>query len=66
MGLALMPQAGVALGMALVASDTFPDLAPVLLPVVIGATVIFEIFGPVSTKVALVKAGEAGLRHKNQ
>lgn len=66
MGMALMPQAGVALGMALVASEKFPDLGAVLLPVVIGATVIFEVLGPVSTKGALLKAGDAGRRHNNE
>ena len=53
MGLALLPQAGVAMGMALIASNSFPDLRPVLLPIVIGATIIFEITGPVFTRMAL-------------
>ena len=43
MGLALFPQAGVAVGMVLIASNTFPEYRDVMLPVVIGATVIFEI-----------------------
>ena len=58
MGLALMPQAGVALGMALVASNRFPSLGPQIMPVVVCATVIFEIVGPVLTKAALSAAGE--------
>jgi Kef-type K+ transport system membrane component KefB len=58
MGLALMPQAGVALGMVLVAAQRFPELAGTLLPVVIGSTLLFEIAGPVCTRVALVRAGE--------
>jgi Kef-type K+ transport system membrane component KefB len=53
MGIAMLPQAGVALGMALVAATAFPDYRDVLLPVVIGATVIFEIFGPLGTRIAL-------------
>jgi Kef-type K+ transport system membrane component KefB len=53
MGLALLPQAGVAVGMALVASAAFPDYRDVLLPIVIGATVIFEILGPLGTRLAL-------------
>lgn len=59
MGMALMPQAGVALGMALVAKQQFPELAEIILPVVIGATVLFELFGPVLTRTALVRVGEA-------
>ena len=53
MGLALLPQAGVAMGMALVASTTFPEYRTVLLPIVIGATVVFEILGPIGTRFAL-------------
>ncbi len=58
-GLALLPQAGVALGMALVASQKFPDLRDNLLSVVITSTVIFEIIGPLCTRFAIVRVGEA-------
>jgi Kef-type K+ transport system membrane component KefB len=58
MGAALLPQAGVAVGMALVAGNSFPELREVVLSVTIGATVVFEIFGPFVTLVALNKAGE--------
>jgi Kef-type K+ transport system membrane component KefB len=59
MGPALMPQAGVALGMALVAADSFPKYADALLAIAIGTTVIFELFGPLLTQMALRKTGEA-------
>ena len=59
MGMALMPQAGIALGMALVVTQRFPHLGKIILPVVIGATVIFEVIGPVLTRIALVRVGEA-------
>jgi Kef-type K+ transport system membrane component KefB len=58
MGVALMPQAGVAIGMALVAAQRFPHLSDIILPVVIGATVLFEVIGPVLTRRALILAGE--------
>jgi len=58
MGLALLPQAGVALGMALVAADRFPHLRATLIPLVIGATVVFEIIGPISTRFVLRRVGE--------
>jgi hypothetical protein len=54
LGTALLPQAGIAVGMALVAANALPEYAPVLLPVVIAATVVFEILGPVGTRLALV------------
>lgn len=58
-GLAMMPQAGVALGMALVAASRMPQLKQTLLPVVISATVLFELIGPVLTRYALRRVGEA-------
>jgi Kef-type K+ transport system membrane component KefB len=56
MGLALMPQAGIALGMALIAIQQFPHLQETILPIVIGSTVLFQIIGPVLTRLALFKA----------
>ena len=58
MGLAMLPQAGVALGMALVAMQRLPTLGEIIVPVVVGATVIFEVIGPVFTRLALRRAGE--------
>ena len=57
-GLALVPQAGVALGMALVGAQYFPDLAETLLAVTITSAIIFEVFGPILTLLALRKVGE--------
>jgi Kef-type K+ transport system membrane component KefB len=58
MGFALLPQAGVALGMALVAKNHFPDVADTIFTIAIATTVIFEIIGPICTRYALSKAGE--------
>ncbi len=58
MGLALLPHAGVALGLALVASQRLPAAGEVIMPVVVAATVLFELGGPVLTRMALVRAGE--------
>ena len=58
MGLALLPQAGVALGMMLLAAQRFPELESALLPIIIGSTVVFELVGPVVTRRVLV-LGEA-------
>jgi len=55
-GLALLPQAGVAIGMALVASNQFPEYRQVLLSIVISSTVFFEIIGPVFTRMAIQRA----------
>ncbi len=46
-GLALTPQAGVAIGMALLAAEHFPEQRRLLVPVVVGSTLAFEMLGPV-------------------
>ena len=56
MGVALLPQAGVAIGMALVASNEFPEYRQTLLSVTISSTVFFEIIGPIFTRLALQRA----------
>jgi len=58
MGLAMLPQAGLAIGIALLASQRFPDAADVILPVVLGSTVVFELLGPVATRWTLQRAGD--------
>ena len=60
LGITLLPQAGVAIGMAQMVAST-PDLASVsasVVTVVLSATFIYELIGPVLTKIALKKAGE--------
>jgi Kef-type K+ transport system membrane component KefB len=64
MPIALMPQAGVALGAALMAVQRFPHLREQVIAVVIGATVFFEIIGPVLTRFALWRTGEISLPGK--
>lgn len=58
-GFALLPQAGVAVGMALVASNYFPELREALLAVTVGSVIVFEVVGPILTLVALRRTGEA-------
>lgn len=53
LGISLLPQAGVAMGMALVASHSYPEHAELLISVAIAATVIFEITGPIFINIAL-------------
>lgn len=45
-GMALTPQAGVAMGMALLAGERFPEFSATLMAVVVGSTVFFEAIGP--------------------
>ncbi len=55
MGIAQMPQAGVALGMALVSKSVFPELGSLIFTAIAATTIIYEIIGPFFVKVALYK-----------
>jgi Kef-type K+ transport system membrane component KefB len=57
-GFCLFPQAGVALGMALLAAERFPELKNMILPVIIGSTVVFEIFGPIIVRKVIDKTSD--------
>ena len=57
LGITLLPQAGVALGMASKALELGPDGAMVQ-SITLFAVLVYEIVGPFLTKVALTKAGD--------
>lgn len=59
-GLSLLPQAGVALGMALVAADRFPELREPLLAVALASTVLFELVGPILTRAMVARSAVRG------
>ncbi len=58
LGIALLPQAGAAMGMALVAANHFPEYRQAILSIVISTTVFFELIGPLFTRIALKKTGD--------
>ena len=58
LGLTLVPQAGVAIGLSSVAMTVVPEFGATIRAVILCGTVIYELFGPVITKLALMKAGE--------
>jgi len=61
-GLALLPQAGVAIGMAITVSEKYPDLGQVITTVVLSSVIVYEGIGPFLTKFALGRAGEIHLQ----
>ena len=64
LGLTLVPQAGVAIGLATTASKLFSanentrEIGSLIIAVILTSTLIYEIFGPLISKYALEKAGE--------
>lgn len=62
LGICLLPQAGVAIGLAILASHQFDTgLGKIIIMVVMTATFLMEILGPMLVKVGVEKAGEVGM-----
>lgn len=57
LGITLLPQAGVALGMAIKATELGPE-GNIVRNITLFAVLVYEIVGPFLTKVALTKAGD--------
>ncbi len=62
-GYCILPQAGVALGFALLAREEMPEYGESVLPLVIATTVLFEVSGPAVARWQLRRSGE--LNHDN-
>ncbi len=58
LGPTLIPQAGVAIGLTIVAQSVVPQYAPEIRAVVLCGTLIYELVGPAVTKFCLSRAGE--------
>lgn len=58
LGPALLPQAGVAIGLSFLAQQVVPQYAATIRAVVLCATLIYELIGPAVSKKALQAAGE--------
>lgn len=62
LGYGLIPQAGVALGCALIAKSDFPQAGNIIFTTIVATTVIYELIGPLCTKYALQKAEDINVR----
>lgn len=59
LGYALVPQAGVAIGLSLIATQVLnPVMGAQIRAIILSATLIYELTGPIITKIVLKKAGE--------
>ena len=62
LGICLLPQAGVAIGLAILSGQQFSaEFGHTIIMVVMTATFVAEIVGPILVKVGVKKAGEIGL-----
>ena len=65
LGLTLIPQAGVAIGLSLIASREIPDPHGAMIrTIILGATIVYELVGPLLAKFSLTKTGCIEV-HKN-
>jgi hypothetical protein len=48
----------VALGAGLLVAERFPEQGAAVLSIVVGTTIVYELFGPLATTQALERAGE--------
>lgn len=58
LGITLLPQAGVALGMSITAMAELGNEGTIIRNIVLFGVLIYELFGPMMTKMSLMKAGE--------
>ena len=58
LGPALIPQAGVAIGLSLAASTAFPEYGTEIRTIILCGTLVYELVGPFISKTCLKKAGE--------
>ena len=58
LGITLFPQAGVALGMCAIAGAEFGEAGALIRNITLFAVLVYELFGPLLTKMALTAAGD--------
>jgi Kef-type K+ transport system membrane component KefB len=59
LGFALLAQAGLAVGLTITVERRFPDFAPPVTTIVLASVAIYEMFGPIATRWALMRSGES-------
>lgn len=58
LGITLLPQAGVALGMSITVAEQLGQDGSIIRSIVLFSVLIYELVGPLLTKIALTKAGD--------
>ena len=67
LGLALIPQAGVAIGLAFLGSRALPkELGDTLLTIILSSSVLYELIGPACAKYAIFRSGDIKKKKKKE
>jgi Kef-type K+ transport system membrane component KefB len=59
LGITLLAQAGLAVGLTITVEHRFPEFAPAVTTIVLASVAIYEMFGPIATRWALMRSGES-------
>lgn len=59
LGYGLLAQAGLAIGLMLSVEQRYPEYYPIMHAVILSSVTLFEMFGPVTARFAIVRAGES-------
>lgn len=64
LGMSLLTQGGISIGLSMNVRNQMPELGDSIVTVILFSVLIFEILGPILTKIAITKAGEVDGRTK--
>lgn len=68
LGFGLIPQAGVAVGLAITLSHqpAFQEVSSLIVNVILATTLLYEVLGPLCVRLALDKVGELGIKRRRR
>lgn len=58
LGLTLLPQGGVAIGLSMLVGKELPQFSSEIIAIILFSVLVFEIAGPITAKIAFIKGGE--------
>lgn len=58
LGISLLPLGGISIGLSIIVSNDLPQFGESIVTIVLFSVLIFEIFGPIFTKIGIVNSGE--------
>lgn len=60
LGLALLPQGGISIGLSVLVRQYLPDYSTAIVTIIMFSVLVYEVSGPIFAKIAIQKAGEIG------
>ena len=60
LGLALLPQGGVSIGLSVLVRQHLPEYSVAIVTIIMFSVLVYEVSGPIFAKIAIEKAGEIG------